>query len=158
MFRSYCNSIIELKVAQERLQYLQNKKEELFTLYIMPKAMQVDNVGGQNKPKNTDNVMRYVVAVNTPNENGLSINEEIELLQKQVNHLTALLETMTKSLISLKGIECQLFVEIMINGSKPSEAVNKIAEQSYMSVANVWKHYYPQVKKEMEKVKKGGKQ
>ena len=155
MLQNYTNTLIELKLAQNRLKVLRDRKEELFTNLISPKAMKIDMVGGQNMPKYTDMTNAYVIAVNTPRPpHNLSINEEIDQLENEVNHLTLVLETMTDSVIKLKGIECELFVLIMVNGLKPSDAVNRIAEIHFMSVSNIWQRYYPAVKKEMGEVKR----
>lgn len=155
MYQNYINTLIELKLAQSRLKVLRDRKEELWTNLISPKALKVDLVGGQNMPKYTDATKEYALAVNTPRPpHNLSINEEIEQLENEVNHLTLVLETMGESVIKLKGIECELFVLIMVNGLKPSEAVNRIAELHYMSVSNIWQRYYPAVKKEMAEVKR----
>ena len=155
MFQNYINTLIELKLAQNRLKVLRDRKEEYFTNLISPKAMRIDTVGGQNMPKYTDTTNAYAIAVNTPRPpHNLSINEEIDQLEREVEHLTMVLETMGESVIKLKGIECELFVLIMVNGLKPSEAVNRIAELHYMSVSNIWQRYYPAVKKEMAEVKR----
>lgn len=154
-FTNYINTLIELKLAQSRLKILRDRKEELWTNLISPKAMKIDLVGGQNMPHYTDATKDYAIAVNTPRPpHNLSINEEIDQLEREVTHLTMVLETMADSVIKLKGIECELFVLIMVNGMKPSDAVNKIAEIHYMSVSNIWQRYYPAVKKEMAEVKR----
>lgn len=154
MFQSYSNALTELSIAHKRLNYLQERKEDLFTMYCMPKAIQVDLIGGQHQPTYTDKVNAYVVAINSPQSvNGLSINEEIEQLTKRINHLTLLLQQMTKQLVDLKGIECELFVEIMINGSRVSDAIKIVAAQHYMSQSNIWHNYYPKVKEYIGKVK-----
>lgn len=156
MLQSYSNTLIELKVAQKRLQYLRNRKEELFTLYIMPKAMQVDQIGGQNMPHYTDNVMRYVTAVNSPGEKGISLNDEIIQEERHINHLTTLLEAMTEAVVKLDGIEMELFVQIMINGMKATKAVEKVAEARGYSTETIWHNYYPKVRAEIQRIRKAG--
>lgn len=155
MFQNYINTLIELKLAQSRLKVLRDRKEELWTNLISPKAMKIDLVGGQNMPHYTDATKNYAIAVNTPRPpHNLSLNEEIDQLEHEVSYLTMVLEKMGESVIKLKGIECELFVLIMVNGMKPSDAVNRIAELHYMSVSNIWQRYYPAVKKEMAEVKR----
>lgn len=155
MFQNYINTLIELKLAQSRLKVLRDRKEELWTSLISPKAMKIDLVGGQNMPHYTDTTNAYAIAVNTPRPpHNLSLNEEIDQLEHEVSYLTMVLEKMGESVIKLKGIECELFVLIMVNGMKPSDAVNRIAELHYMSVSNIWQRYYPAVKKEMAEVKR----
>lgn len=155
MFQNYINTLIELKLAQNRLKVLRDRKEELFTSLISPKAMRIDTVGGQNMPKYTDTTNAYAIAVNTPRPpHNLSINEEIDQLEREVEHLTMVLETMSESVIKLKGIECELFVLIMITGMTPTQAVQRIADVHYMSVSNIWQRYYPAVKKEIAEIKR----
>lgn len=157
MLRTYADTIVELKVLQKRLQYLRERKEELFTLYIMPKATQVDTVGGQNMPHYTDNVMRYVTALHTPNDKGISLQDEILLCEKHINRLTVLLEEMTNSLIKLDGVEMDLFINIAINGLKVTKAVEKVASERYISTEAIWHNYYPKVKGELQRIKEAGK-
>lgn len=150
IIHSMTNTIFELKGVQLRLDYLTAKKEELFTRYIMPKAMQVDQVGGQNMPKYTDATMQYVIAVD-------EVKKEIEQLTAERNRLIVLLEDLSKTMMNLQGIEFDLFYEIAVKGSRPKKAIQRVAASHFMSESNVWNVYYPKVKNELQMLKEGRK-
>lgn len=151
--KTYNDILYELRTVQARFSYLKEKREELYTRYISPNTMTVDLVGGQNMPKNNDLVFEYIKAVTTPDEKtGLSIDEELEVLTREMNSLSKTLLEMTTSLMNLKGVEYALYVEIVVNCQKVSEAVAKVAEANGMSERNVWKNYYPKIKEYLRNV------
>lgn len=57
---------------------------------------------------------------------------------------------MEQDLKSLNGIENKLYNEIVINGTKVSKAIDKIAFEENKDISTLWKNYYPKVKKKID--------
>lgn len=72
--------------------------------------------------------------------------EELLKLQKEVEEL---LEQMEEKLKNLKGIEKELFYEIIVKGTNVTRAVDKVAFAYDMDVSTIWKNYYPIVKQKL---------
>lgn len=68
------------------------------------------------------------------------IKETIDLYVNEINSIK-------KNMSNLKGIEYELYTEIVINGLNASKAVEKVAEKNEKDVSTIWKNYYPNVKK-----------
>lgn len=75
--------------------------------------------------------------------------ESLELLSKKLNNI---LEQIEEKLKELKGIERELFYEIIVKGLNVTKAVDKIAFKYDMDSSNIWKNYYPKIKEEIKKI------
>lgn len=79
------------------------------------------------------------------------LKEKVELnnlidIQKQI------INQMEKDISNLDGIENKLYNEIAIKGTSISKAVEKIAEEEDKDVSTLWKNYYPNVRKRIDKL------
>lgn len=75
---------------------------------------------------------------------------EKEKLTETKNELSKILNDMKEKLKNLKGIEQELFYEIVINGLNVTKAVDKVAFHNDVDSSTIWKRYYKNVKKELE--------
>ena len=147
-YRSYNNTINELKIAQHRLNALKQRREELYQRLCVPKGWHTGERGAGSSQSATE---RYVLLVNTPNDaTGLSLNDEIELCEQDVKELESLAESLKKPLESLSGIEERLYVKIAVEGLNPTKAVRQIADEEYFSESHVWHTYYRRIKPYIE--------
>lgn len=85
---------------------------------------------------------------------GLSLDEEIEKLTGEMSSLSKLLKDMGKNLKRMKGIEYQLYSTVVIDGLQITKAVQRVAEDNFMSEQNIWQTYYPRIKEELTKLEK----
>lgn len=143
--RSYTNTKNELKIVEQRLLVLKQKREELFNRLCVPKGWQVGEGGGT--PTTQSATERYVLMINEPNKaTGMSINQEIEQCEADIKRLRWLLNIMEEALGQLTGIEARLFQKIAVEGMKPTEAVAFVADEQFMSTDNIWHTYYRRIK------------
>lgn len=143
---SYTNTRKELKIAEHRLSVLINRKDELYHRFCMPKGWQISDGASATHAVRSGTEL-YVTACNTRNEaTGLSLNEEIDKCQREVEELRDACRIMEDALERLDGIEATLYCMIIINGKKPTEAVNELAEMEHYSVDNIWHTYYRKIK------------
>lgn len=155
--RNYSNTVIELKIANKRLITLLNRKDELFNRICMPASWKGEDIGcGKARAISSRSpVEEYFNAVNTPSDKtGMSLVEEIDIVQHEVDYLTQVLQEMSKALMMLDDVESKLYCAIVIAGKTPTAAVAAIAAAEHMSVDNIWKTYYPAIKDELRKVKR----
>jgi len=95
--------------------------------------------------------------------NIINTYEEILCLEKdKLNDLlkvqTEIIYLIEKDMCQLTGIENKLYKEIVINGMNVSKAIDKVSLEEGKDVSTLWKNYYPNVKKKIEKLSiiKGG--
>lgn len=151
--QNYTDTKCELEVAKNRLRWLLDKKEELYTKYFSitsnPKDVCVNSSHIDN-----DIMARYVhelheIDVGT----GKSLAEEINEQQKKVFKLDSYINIMNEILVKMSGIEYQLFYEIVMNGNTISKAVDKVAEVNNTDVRTVWRKY-KNIKRYIKKISK----
>jgi hypothetical protein len=63
---------------------------------------------------------------------------------------------MESTLKSLTGMEADLYKEIVINGTRISRAVEKIASDYNKDVSTIWRLYHRNVKEYVNMLKVGG--
>lgn len=92
------------------------------------------------------------------NLNALNLKEEY--LKKEESELKKLASALEITLINietklkeLKGIEKELLYEIVVKGKNVTRAVDVVAFAYDMDVSNIWKNYYPKVKKILQELK-----
>lgn len=147
---SYTNTRKELKIAEHRLTVLINRKDELYQRFCLPKGWHISDGGASSHTVQSGTEM-YVNACTTPSEaTGLSLNEEIDKCQREVEELREICHIMEDTLQSLDGIEATLYSLIVIGGKGPTEAVNEVAETEHYTADNIWHTYYRKIKPYIE--------
>lgn len=152
--RYYTDTLIEYKLAKLRLKHLLEKKEELYVMYLGLKSPQLGEEAPQVSKVNRDKMIAYLNALEEVRYNGLSLNEEIKIVSNEVDTLESIVESMTKSISSLEGIEGKLYYEIVVNNRKPTDAVKYIAESEHISEPVIWHKYYNKIKYDIKRLKK----
>lgn len=79
-------------------------------------------------------------------------NDEKEKLKQLILFEKEVLKQMETDLRNLNGIENKLYFEIVINGLKPSKAIEKVSMEEEKDVSTLWKNYYPKVKEQIKKL------
>lgn len=77
------------------------------------------------------------------------LNEE-KVLRETIKFYINKTNTIKNNISNLKGIEYELYTEIVINGLNVSKAVEKVAEKNEKDVSTIWKNYYPKIKTFLE--------
>lgn len=151
--RNYTNTRKELHIAEQRLNALRQRKDELYQKLCVPKGWQMSDGGGVSAKLPQSGVEKFVILCNTPSEaTGASLNDEIEEREQEVAFLRKLCETMEKALLELTGVEATLYSMIVIGGKTPTEAVREVADMQYLSEPNVWHTYYKRIKKYIDEL------
>jgi adenine-specific DNA methylase len=99
----------------------------------------------------------YVHELNKINpKTGKSLEQEINDQLNTVHKLEYYLKRMESTLKALTGIEADLYKEIVINGTRISKAVEKIASNYDKDVSTIWRLYHKRVKEYVNMLKVGG--
>lgn len=77
---------------------------------------------------------------------------EKDMINKAISRYTKIIKIMEEDIRNLSGIENKLYKEIVINGTTVSKAIEKISIEENKDVSTLWKNYYPNVKKKIEKL------
>lgn len=80
------------------------------------------------------------------------LSKEERELKKQQEKILQYLEKIDMELKGLNGIEYQLYYEIIVRGLSPTRAIDKVAFDYNKDVSTIWKKYYPNVKKQLQKL------
>lgn len=151
--RTYTNTKCELEMAKLRLAVLMDRKEQLYCKYFPITATIKEDVVSGGK-KNNDKMADYVHELNEVDiGTGRSLAQEIEYQRTIVDKLTRYITDMSETLGRMKGIEYALYFEIVVNGVRISRAVSNIAERYGKDDGTIWKYHYPQIKKEIKKLR-----
>lgn len=151
--RNYTDTKCELDIAKSRLNFLMEKKEELYSKYF-PLTSSPSEVNVTNGSHTDDEMMihymqeLYEVDFGT----GKSLADEIEEVQKRVKKIQYYLDMMDETLSKMKGIEYQLYYEIVIKGTSTSKAIETIAEKNNIDIRSAWRNY-KNIKKDVKKLK-----
>lgn len=81
-----------------------------------------------------------------------SIKNQQNILEELLNKNKKTKEIMKETISTLKGIENYLYKSIIIEGLKPTKAVEKTSFKYDLVPSTIWRQYYPNVKKEIEKL------
>lgn len=154
VLRSYNNTIQELKLIQKRLEVLEAKKEELFYRICYPQGWHTDDGSGSKSTSIPSSVTeKFASLCNEVNERtGLSLNDEINVCKHEIERLKKLVDEMNTILKNLDGIEYEIYAKIVVDGLKPTRAVQHVAQDHFMSEDNVWRTYYSKVKQYLVKL------
>lgn len=152
--RNYTNTKCELEMAKTRLNLLMDRKEKLYSKYF-PLTSKIKEIvvdgGDHNNDKMADYVSElYDVDIGT----GMSLAEEIECEQQNVNKLQSYIDKMDKTLSKMSGIEYELFYEIVYNGTNITKAVEILAEKKDKEPQTIWKNHYRKIKKDIKTISK----
>lgn len=150
--QNYTDTKCELEIAKNRLRWLLDKKEELYSKYFKVTS-KIKEVSVSSHADN-DNMARYVHELHEIDiGTGKSLAEEINEQQKKVFKLDKYINTMNETLSKMSGIEYQLFYEIVMNGNTISKAVDKVAEANNTDVRTIWRKY-KNIKRYIKKISK----
>ncbi len=82
------------------------------------------------------------------------INKEKSSLEELKQKLTNILIQTEEKLKELKGIDRELFYEIMVKGTNVTRAVDKVSITYDVDPSTIWKYYYPKIKEDIKKLEK----
>jgi len=151
--RNYNDTKNELEVAQLRLNYLLDKKEDLYVKYCGMTIPKLDDVRVQTSTVNKDTMAKYMEELTKINPNtGLSLDQEIEQQYNVVSKLKYYLNLMDYNLKNMKALEYKLYYFIVIDGRGITSGVNHLANVTNKDPRTIWKYYYPKIEKEIKKL------
>lgn len=152
--KNYTDTKCELEIAKTRLNWLMDKKAELYCKYfpISPTLKDVIVDGGERSSDKMPEYLHelYELDVGT----GMSLAEELQAQQRKVNMLQNCINDMNESLSKMTGIEYQLFYEIIYKGVNVSKAVDNIAIANEKEPQTIWKNYYKKIKYDINKIRR----
>lgn len=150
--RNYTDTECELEIAKSRLDFLIDKKTRLYRKYF-PLSSEVKEIMVDGGEENTDKMADYLHELHEIDYGtGKSLEEEIIYQQEIVDKLKNYLDIMSNSLSKMKGLEYQLFYEIVYNGVNITKAVENISCNYNADVSTVWR-VYKRIKKYVKKLK-----
>lgn len=150
--RNYTDTKCELEMAKTRLNLLIDKKIGIYDKYF-PVTAKIKEVSVDGGTPNNDKMADYVNEITMIDiGTGMSLVDEIDYQQKNINKLQRYLDTMSDILGGMSGIEYQLFYEIVYKGNNITKAVESIAIQNDKDTSTIWKNYYSKIKKDVKKI------
>lgn len=180
--RNHNDTKCELNVAIIRLNQLEEKKQELYCKYFKitgksyptmykikldkttkirtwDEVLKDENVSISNSNIKTDPMTDYQIALeNVDKDTNISLNDELKLQKNEVRKLEYYLKLMENNMTNLKGIEYELYYEIVINPINANKTISKIIEEFSeredvdRDIQTIWKNYYPSIKKYLKKL------
>lgn len=148
------NTKCEILVAKDRLRLLMERKEKLYCRYFPLNARIKDVMvdGGEHSNDKMSEYMAelYDIDIGT----GKSLAQEIDDEREQIQSLQNCWDNMTETLRQMKGIEYQLYYEIVVEGKNITKAVEHISEKEGIDISTIWKNYYPRIKEDVNKIKR----
>ncbi len=149
---SYTDTRCELEIAKHRLRLLTDKKEKLYCNYF-PITSKLKEITVDEEIENDGKMAAYLHELHEKDiGTGKSLAEELIYQQQIVNKLQGYLNDMSESLSKMSGIEYRLYYDIIVNGTRISKAIEKIANETDKDTQTIWKNYYRKIKKEVKKV------
>lgn len=150
--RTYTDTRCELEMAKTRLNLLMDRKERLYCKYF-PLTSQLNDVMVDGGEHNNDKMADYIHELNEVDiGTGKSLAEEIKYQQNNIDKLQSYMNSMNDSLSKMKGIEYQLYYEIVVKGVNVTKAVENIADKNNKDTSVIWKKYYKKIKKDVNKI------
>lgn len=148
VFKSYNDTYHEYQIERINLERLEEKKEKIRSKYFKitssPKDMEKDSTCYISSENYDDNYQLYMIELENDN-----IIEDIEKQRNVVNRLKYYLKCMEYHLSKLKGIEYQIFYEVIYNNKNITQAIETVAEINEKDNQTIWKNYYPNVKEHL---------
>lgn len=147
VFRTYNDTYHEYKIELLNLERLEEQKNEIKNKYFKITSSSDSNINTSNEYD--DKYTRYMIELEKTN-----IDEKIEIQKNKVNKLKYYLNCMEYHISKLKGIEYQIFYEVIYNNKNISKAIEYVAEINDKEPQTIWKLYYVKIKNELTKFKK----
>lgn len=146
IIETYSNVKHKLEIKQEYLENLLEQKALLHSKYNkLTSSMSEAPTNGSSISDKMTNYMIELTKVNE--ETGMSLNDEINVIQKEVEQLEVHLNKMTINLLKLHGIEYELYSQIAVKGLKLSKAVSMTSNIYDVTERTVWRVYNKKIKK-----------
>lgn len=73
----------------------------------------------------------------------------LEELKQKLNHILIQIEEKLKE---LRGIERELFYEVIVKGTNITRAVDKVSFAYDVDPSTIWKNYYPKIKDDLKRI------
>ena len=80
----------------------------------------------------------------------IQLNKEKESLLDLKSNLNNILNLIEIKLKELKGIEKELFYEVIVKGTNITRAIDKVSITYDVDVSTIWKNYYPKIKEDIK--------
>ena len=80
------------------------------------------------------------------------IIKEKTSLEELKEKLYIILVQIEEKLKDLKGIERELFYEVIVKGTNITRAVDKVSITYDVDPSTIWKYYYPRIKEDIKKI------
>lgn len=155
MIPYYTQTMLELYSAEAYLRMLKDRRTLIYQKYFGYKSpSNFDIVPSQHNGVSKDNSVDYLAEINEKRYGERSLLEEIDFAEKDIAILKKCINTMQIQLSKSSNIEDKLYYQIVAKGLNVSKAMEKVADENYMSKKNVEKTYYPKIKEEIWKLKK----
>ena len=87
----------------------------------------------------------------------VQLNKEKESLIELKSNLDNILNLIEVKLKELKGIEKELFYEVIVKGTNITRAVDKVSITYDVDPSTIWKYYYPKIKDDIKMIEKEAK-
>lgn len=137
---SYYKTQAERNVLQCRYDLLEERVEYLQQKYLGVHAIRYDKMASTPGTP-PDKVLLYLDAVEKKNEDGLSITEEMQELKDHLCVYNKVLSEMERQIKQINGVSEKLYVKIVFEQVKPTEAVSEIANSEFINERQVWRYY-----------------
>lgn len=157
--RNYTNTTIELRNTQNRLKLLETEAEKVFDKFFPTTASPfaiIKNEKGHAKDKQAE----FQIEMDRKRKhNGLSLREEIAQVKNDVRRLKYYVGLMNDDMKKLKGIEYELYYDIVINENNARKSISKIVEEFAekeginREVNTIWVNYYPKIEEYLKKLR-----
>ncbi len=147
VFKSYNDTYHEYKIELLNLERLEDKKNKIRDKYFKITSS-IKNAGDvlSSTVDYDDKYTNYLIELENTN-----IEAKIEEQKNVVNKLKYYLNSMQYHISCLKGIEYQIFYEIIYNNKNVSKAIEYVAELNNKEPNTIWINYYPNIKNELKK-------
>lgn len=134
VFQAYSNTKAECDVLKLRLELMRERETKIEDMYALPNYSPVD-------------IEKYISeSGRRTNDTQRTVYEEISMLEKDISKYELALKGMEESLVMMQGIEYDLYKAIVIDGMKPSVAVEKVSNQCGKSESTLWRNAYKKIK------------
>ena len=150
--RNYGDTKNELEIAQTRLNYLMDKKEELYVRYCSVSIPKLDDIKIQQSNVNKDKMADYIHELTKKRKNGLSLEQDLEQQQSVVSKLKYYINLMEHNLKVMKNIEYKLYYAIVVEGRGITGGIDHVSFEANKDVSTIWRVYYPKIEKEIKKL------
>ena len=152
--RNYTNTLLELRTCEERYRLLQERREVYYVKYLGVRSPNLEKIGS-GKNWSIDGMSVFLDLISRVNpQTGMSLDEELEMLARQIAELNTVLKRIRAALRKMEGFEFQLYVAIVIDGLTVTEAVQEVAEKNYLSEQTLWRYHLPKIKEELDALRR----